>query len=171
MKMNLVNYEYVKLDRCLIFYGIVTATDDKNDDKVDFFQKIIRTIMDYERANKTLINEFYIKISDIETQEHLKDIEITVERQMILNAILYAAYNMDIEMLQKLTATPIQKHQLSQDELGDNLDYILNHSINLNEYINGEKERIVYDVKENKLEKAYIFKHQENKSYQRLRLK
>ena len=69
--------------------------------------------MDYERANKTLINEFYIKISDIETQEHLKDIEITVERQMILNAILYAAYNMDIEMLQKLTAIPIQKHQLS----------------------------------------------------------
>ena len=39
MKMNLVNYEYVKLDRYLIFYGIVTATDDKNDDKVDFFQK------------------------------------------------------------------------------------------------------------------------------------
>lgn len=74
---------------------------------------------------------------------------------MILNAILYAAYNMDIEMLQKLTVIPIQKQQLSQDELGDNLDYILNHSINLNEYINGEKDRIVYNVKYN--DKLYIF--------------
>ena len=127
--------------------------------------------MDYNKTNKTHIHEFYIRISDIENYEYFKTKEITIERQTIQNAILFAAYNNDIEILKQLTTIPIQKYELSQEEVGENLDYILNHSIDINEYISGEEERIVYDIKENKLEKTYIFNHQENKSYQRLKLK
>ena len=171
MKMNLVNYEYVKLERFLIFFEIVEAAERNDDNKMEFFQKIIRTIMDYEKANRIKMSEFYIKITDIENHEYFKTKEITIERQTIQNAILFAAYNNDIEILKKLTTIPIQKYELSQEEVGENLDYILNHSIDINEYISGEEERIVYDIKENKLEKTYIFNHQENKNYQRLKLK
>lgn len=171
MKINLVNYEYVKLERFLIFLEIVEAAERNDDNKMEFFQKIIRTIMDYEKANGIKMSEFYIKITDIENHEYFKKEEITIEREIIQNAILFAAYNNDIEILKKLTQIPIQKYELSQEEVGENLDYILNHSIDINEYISGEEERIVYDIKENKIEKTYIFNHQENKSYQRLKLK
>ena len=171
MKMNLVNYEYLKLNRFLIFCEILDASDENDEKKQAFFQKIVRTIMDYEKTNRIHISDLYIKIADIENHKYFKTKEITIEREMILNAILFAAYNNDIEILKKLTIIPIQKYELSQSELGESLDYILNHSIDLNEYISGEEERIVYNIKENKLEKTYIFNHQENKSYQRLKLK
>lgn len=171
MEMSLINYEYMKLHRFLIFLEIVTAADKGDDNKLEFFQKIIRTIMDYEKANGIHINDFYIRITELEQQEYLKEMEVTIERQTILNAILFAVYNNDIEMLNKIRLIPIQKSQLSQSEVGENLDYILNHSIDIEEYIMGEEERIVYNIKENKLEKRYIFNVEESKSYQRLRLK
>ena len=34
MKINLVNYEYVKLDRYLIFYEILQASEQNDDNKV-----------------------------------------------------------------------------------------------------------------------------------------
>lgn len=169
--MNLVNYEYVKLDQFLIFSKIIEASEKNDHNKLEFFQKIIRTIKKYEKINRTHINEFYIRISDIENKGYFETKEITVEREIILNAILFAAYNNDIEMLKSLTKIPIQKCELSAPELGANLDYILNHSININEYIMGEEKQIVYNVNENKLEKAYIYNHQKNKSYQRLKIK
>ena len=169
--MNLVNYEYIKLHRFLIFLEILEASEEKDDNKLEFFQKIIRTIIDYEKNNRIHINDFYIKITDLENQEYFKTKEITIERETILNAILFAAYNNDIEMLKQLTIIPVQKHEISQSEIGENLDYILNHSIDINEYITGEEERLVYDIKENRIEKAYIFSCHENKSYQRLKIK
>jgi len=169
--MKQVNYEYIKLNKYLIFLEIVKASDEEDDKKLEFFQKIIRTILTYEKTNREHINEFYIRISDLEKQEYLKIKEITVERQTILNAILFAVFNNDIETLKKLTSIPIHKNEIPQSELGDNLDYILNHSIDLNEYIMGENERIIYSDKKNTLEKGYIYNLQENKSYQRLRLK
>lgn len=171
MKMNLVNHEYVKLSRFDIFLEIVEASEQNDDNKLEFFQEMYRTIMEYEKANRININEFHIRIDDIDNHEFFKSKEITIEREIILNAILFAAYNNDIEILKQLTQIPINKYELSQDELGENLDYILTHSIDINEYIDGEEEQIIYNVKENKIEKAYIFNSQKNKSYQRLKKK
>jgi len=169
--MNIVNNEFIKFDEFTIFCEIVKASDENNDNKLEFFQKIISTIMKYKKENKTHSNEFYIRITDLENQEYIKIQEIPVERQTILNAILFAAYNNDIDMLNKLTLIPIQKYELSQEELGENLDYILTHSMDINEYIYGEEDRIVYNIKESKLEKTYVFKEQQQKSYQRIKIK
>ena len=137
----------------------------------EFFQKIIRTIMAYEKSGRIHVSDFYIKISELEQYEYLKEMEVTIERQAILNAIIFAVYNNDIEILNKLRLIPIKKHQLSQSDVGENLDYILNHSIDIQEYIIGEEERIVYNIGENKIEKRYIFNSEESKSYQRLKIK
>ena len=140
MKMNLVNYEYVKLEKFLIFLEIVEASEQNDDNKLEFFQKMYRTFMNYEKANRIYLNEFYIRIDDIDNHEYFKTKEITIEREIILNAILFAAYDNDIEILNKLTLIPINKYELSQDDLGKNLDYILTHSMDINEYISGEEE-------------------------------
>lgn len=171
MKMNLVNHKYVILDRLSIFLEIVEASEQNDDNKLEFFQEMYRTIMEYEKANRICLSEFYIRIDDIENHEYFKTKEITIEREIILNAILFAAYNNDIEILKQLTSITINKYELSQDELGENLDYVLNHSMDINEYISGEEERFVYNIKENKIEKAYVFKEQQQKSYQRLKKK
>ena len=169
--MNLINYEYIKLPRFSAFREAVIASDENNTNKLKFFEKIISTMIDYEKENRTHIDELYIKTSDLQIQQYIKIEEIPIARESILNAILFAVYDNDIEMLKKLRLIPIKKYELSQDELGDNLDYILNHSININEYMHSEREKLIYNIKENKIEKAYIFNHQENKNYQRLKLK
>ena len=171
MKMNLVNHKYVILDRLSIFLKMVEASEQNDDNKLEFFQEMYRTIMEYEKANRICLSEFYIRIDDIENHEYFKTKEITIEIEIILNAILFAAYNNDIEILKQLTQIPINKYEISRDELGENLDYILNHSMDIKEYISGEEERFVYNIKENKIEKAYVFKEQQQKSYQRLKKK
>ena len=108
MKMNLVNHEYVKLNRFDIFLEIVEASEQNDDNKLEFFQEMYRTIMEYEKANRINISEFNIRIDDIDNHEFFKSKEITIKREIILNAILFAAYNNDIEIIKQLTQIPIK---------------------------------------------------------------
>ena len=169
--MYLVNNEYIITTNFSMYCEIVKAADECNDNKLEFFEKITRVIINYEQAKKEHIDEFYIRVSDLQKLQYVKTQEIPIARQTILNAILFAAYNNDIEILKQLTQIPINKYELSQDELGENLDYILNHSMDINEYISGEEERFVYNINEHRIEKVYIFNCHENKSYQRLKIK
>ena len=133
--MNLVNNEYIKTSVFSMYCSQAKAVDEWDDNKLDFFSKITSVIINYCQAKKKHIDEFYIRISDLENQQYIKIQEIPVARQAILNAILFAVYNNDIEMLNKLRLIPIHKSEISQEELGENLDYILNYSIDINEYI------------------------------------
>lgn len=169
--MYLVNNEYIITTNFSMYCEIVKAADECNDNKLEFFEKITRVIINYEQAKKEHIDEFYIRVSDLQKLQYVKTQEIPIARQTILNAILFAAYNNDIEILNKLTSISIQKREIPQQELGENLDYVLNHSMDINEYITGEREKFVYNVKEHQIEKAYVFKEQQQKSYQRLKKK
>ena len=166
--MNLVNYEYIKLDTFSIFTEIIKSLDEEDDARLNFFQKLNGIIMDYEREYRIHISDFYIRISDLENQQCLNIDKIPVERQIVLNSILYAVYNNDLEMLDKLTSIDIQNYEILQSELGGNLNYILNHSMDINEYINGEEERLVYVEKESKLEKTYIFNYRKKEKSKKL---
>lgn len=160
--MELANNQYIKLNKFDIIKEILKATDEEDNSKTIFFQNLLRTVMDYEKKNKLHIECFYIGINELQNQEFFKISEIPITRQTLLNAILIAIFNNDIDIAQKITSFIIKK-ELLPSELGDLLDYILNNSIDMKEYIDGEKERFIYNVQENKIEKEYIFQSPKSK--------
>lgn len=160
--MNLINKEYIKIDHLDIFEETLKASDEENKEKLIFFQKLLHTITDYKKKNKHHIGIVYIKISELKNPKILNISEIPIERQTILNAILYATFNNDIDMIKRLISKTIMKNEVLPSELEDTiLDYILDHSIDMNEYLTDEKERLIYSDKSNQLEKGYIYRIKE----------
>ena len=69
--------------------------------------------------------------------------------------------NNDIDIAIKLKPY-IYKKSVLPTELGDMLDYVLEHNIDICEYLNGENLRIIYNDKLNKFEKGYIYNNSQS---------
>lgn len=154
--MKLANSQYIKLDKFSIFSELVKATDEKNNAKMMFFKKLLQTITKYEKERKQSIDTIYISLTDLRDSEIFKILELSIERQLLLNATIFAMYNGDIEIAKNLTSF-FSEREVHTNELGELSSYVLEHSINMDEFIEGERERIIYNKKENKIENGYIF--------------
>lgn len=153
--MELVNKKYVKMNKSDIFLQLVRAgaTEEvQNVEKVNFFQNLLNVVMDYERSGKHRIylSDFYLKIDDID----IKDTEIT--RETILNALVYASIINDYSMVEKIKPYLYKKSYVVS--IGnDILDYILEHGISIDELIDGENEKLIFNSNTNSLEPGFIF--------------
>ena len=155
--MELVNKKYVKMNKSDIFLQLVRAgaTEEvQNIEKVNFFQNLLNVVMDYERSGKYRIylSDFYLKIDDID----IKDTEIT--RDTIVNALVYASITSDYSMVEKIKPYLYKKSYVVS--IGNEiLDYILEHGISPEEFIDGESERLIYNSQTGTLEYGYIHNH------------
>ena len=153
--MELVNKKYVKMNKSDIFLQLVRAgaTEEvQNIEKVNFFQNLLNVVMDYERSGKYRIylSDFYLKIDDVD----IKDTEIT--RDTIVNALVYASITSDYSMVEKIKPYLYKKSYVVS--IGnDILDYILEHGIGIDELIDGENEKLIFNSNTNSLEPGFIF--------------
>lgn len=153
--MELVNKKYVKMNKSDIFLQLVRAgaTEEvQNVEKVNFFQNLLNVVMAYERSGKHRIylSDFYLKIDDID----IKDTEIT--RDTIVNALVYASITSDYSMVEKIKPYLYKKSYVVS--IGnDILDYILEHGISIDELIDGENEKLIFNSNTNSLEPGFIF--------------
>ena len=168
--MELINSRYIGLDKFSIFSEIVKATDEENNTKIAFFQKLLTTLLKYEKERKTHANAIYISMDSLCNPRLFPTPELPIKRQTLLNATLFAGYNGDIDTAQKLTSF-FPRNEISPNELGELEDYVLEHSMDMNEYFVGEKERLIYNEKENKIEKGYIFFCEKQQGHKKQRLK
>ena len=150
--MELVNKKYVKINKFNIFTQIVVSGANK--EKVDFFQNLLNVVMNYERDSKhrEFINEFYVSVDYI----NIYDTQIT--REIIMNALVYASLTSDFHMVKEITPYLYAKSYNYSDG-NDTLDYILEHGISPDEYIDGEKERLIFNSDTNTFESGYIYNH------------
>lgn len=153
--MELVNKKYVKMNKSDIFLQLVRAgATEKEQDvkKVNFFQNLLNVVMDYERTGKhrNYLEEFYLSIDDID----ITDTEVT--RETIVNALVYASITNDYSMVEKIKPYLYKKRYVVS--IGnDILDYILEHGINIDELIDGENEKLIFNSNTNSLESGFIF--------------
>lgn len=153
--MELVNKKYIKMHKFDIFHQMVKsgATEEQYDEeKVAFYQNILSVVMDYENSQKyrTTLEDFYICVDDVD----ISDIEIS--RQTIINALVHAGINYDFDMVKRLTPYLYEKSYVA-DLNNDILAYALEYGMNTHEYIDGEKERLIFNFNTNSLEKGFIF--------------
>lgn len=154
--MKLVNHKFIQLDKMDIFHEFVKLSDDNNSKKLEFFQKVFDTLSDYEKEYREMINTLYISIDNLTDTTLIKISDLPIERQRLLNATLFAIYNQDFEIVSKLTPFFIKKEVLPY-ELGNALDYVLDHSLDMNEYLEVERKKFIYFENDNKIERGYLF--------------
>ena len=153
--MELVNKNYVKMYKFNIFLEMVKAgaTEQEQDDKkVEYFQNLLRTVMTYEKDTRQHIEDFYIPVKDID----IKDTEVT--REIIINALVYASITKDFKMVKEITPYLYAKrYKISAGN--EILDYILEHGMTPEEFIDGESEKLIYNSQTETLEYGYIHNH------------
>ena len=154
--MELVNKQYIKLGEFSLFVEIANASIERNIEKLDFFGKLINTITKHEREKCAMIEDVYISISELCNPKIFDLTQIPISRQTILNASLIALYNDELEIAQKLS-TFFSKNEVLANELGKLLDYVLEHSMSIDEYFMGENIQYVYNEREDKVEKRNIY--------------
>lgn len=155
--MELVNKKYVKMHKFDIFTEMVKvgATEEKQDEeRVSFFQKMLNVVMEYERNTKprTYVEEFYVSVDDLD----ISDADVT--RQTIINALVYASITKDFHMVKEIT--PYLYCKRYKVVVGnDVLDYILEHGMDTDTFIDGEEEKLIYHPETESLEYGYIHNH------------
>ena len=130
----------------------------------------MRVFFDYELEKKKHISYIYISTDNSYIKKFLEKSEIFISRQTVLNALIFATVNNDIDIVQKLSLI-ISKKEFLPSELGDLLEYVLTHSMDINEYFDGEKQRFIYNDTENRLEEGYVFKIKQPENNKQLKLK
>lgn len=154
--MELINKEYIKIDKSDLFLEQVRASSNGNKFNLKFFQDLTRTIYDYEKKNHRTINELYIKTDSPCYKELSKTIQFTIKRQTIINAMIFAIMNNQTNIALQLKEY-IKQNEIVPNQLGNLSDYVLINSKNINEVFNGEKDKFIYNDTKNEIEIGKTF--------------
>lgn len=155
--MKLVSKNYVEMTKFDIFHQMVKAGDsEENYDevKVNYFQNMLRVVMDHENAtrHKTHVDYFYVPVDNIDLSN------IGISRKLLLNALIYASVNSEYDMIKKIKPYLfLDKVDFSFDN--DVINYALENGLPFEEYIDGEKERLIFNKDLNCLEYGYVYNH------------
>lgn len=135
--MNRVNANYVRVDKM----DLLCKTGN---DKSGVVQNLLNCALDYERDNNTYVGDFYVDVNGIYYSRLASAYEFPVERESISNAFVYAGYENNLQMMLALRPY-LEFDNIPVKKLGKLSDYILEHSMSLNDYFNGELEKLVFD--------------------------
>ena len=158
--MELINNHYIKTDEFDIFVEIVKASESGNVYKQKYFQNLIKNILEYEKKSKNYISEIFLPKNDFTKEEILN---VPIKRQTILNAYVFASISGEITLSSEISKF-LSKKEILSNELDNISDYILEHSINIDEYFDGESIRFIYNSQENRIKNGYIFNHEKQKT-------
>ena len=161
--MERINKQYIKISRISIFSQQIIADEESNKLKKGYFEKITRVLLDYNKKERKFVKEIYIPVDSptIKTLFNLSQIPIT--RESIVNATLQASLDNDFEKIKELQPF-LLKSEILPSELGSLLEYVLENNISINEYLNGEWSKIIYNEEENKFEKKCIHGNKSGKA-------
>ena len=156
--MELVNKVFAKVDKFDLLYIMANQSIESS-----AIEKLITIINDYERLNKSYVGEFYLNTSGLFFHELNNISEFMVSRKVLLNAFTYAGYNCDLDVLFNLKPFVFKK-QVSIKELGSLFDYVMEHSMNFDEFCDGQEQKLIFDDSDDSFRYDFIYEDN-NKRY------
>ena len=155
--MELVNKEFAKLDKV----DLLCIASEKSSKSVAI-NNLLNFLVQYEKTSDDYVGEFYISTSGSYYGELNAISKATISRKSLLNSFLYAGYNLDWGVMLKLQPF-ISKKQVFSEELGALSDYVMDHSMDFNEFCDGQQEKLIFDEIDNSFKKGLIYKSDEKK--------
>lgn len=154
--MELVNKEFAKVDKVDLFY---LATDDSSKGVAD---KLLKDVLQYEKENNTYVGEFYLSTDGLYYHDLNNVNKFMVSRKSLLNALNYAGYTLAWDVILKLQPF-ISKKQVFLEELGNLSDFVMDHSMDFNEFCDGQEEKLIFDENSNSFKNDFIYKTDDKK--------
>lgn len=154
--MELINRNYVKCSKNDIFILMNKYIENGEYDIIYLCHKMIDSINDYERKNNFYVRDFYVGTDAPIFNDDLFIQNLPIKRDSIANAYFYSCLN-GIEIDHLYLKYLLPKKEILAYQLGDMLDYVLDNSISISEFYDGEEEKIIYNCKDNCVEKGYVF--------------
>ena len=154
--MELVNKEFAKVDKVDLFY---LTTDDSSKGVAD---KLLKDVLQYEKENNTYVGEFYLSTDGLYYHDLNNVNKFMVSRKSLLNALNYAGYTLAWDVILKLQPF-ISKKQVFLEELGNLSDFVMNHSMNFNEFCDGQEKKLIFDENSNSFKNDFIYKTDDKK--------
>lgn len=149
--MERVNRDFVKLNKI----DLLCLLNDKSSCD-NIIKNLLSCIFDYEKVNKLYVGDFYLSVDSLYYVGLSKTFDFLIKRSILLNSFNYAAYTKDLEMLYKLNPF-ISKKEVSTESLGSLLNYVLDHSICFDEYLDGEEKKLIFDDSTNGFKQGFIY--------------
>lgn len=148
--MERVNNSYVKINK----FDLLCNFDN---DKSGVIRSLLNYIFAYEKDNKgAYVGDFYMNVNGPYCSRLFSVYEFQISRNSLINSFLYAGYDKDLNMLFQLHSF-VSLDFVSIDRLGNLSSYVLEHSIDFNEFLDGEKEKLVFDDKSCTFVEKYIY--------------
>lgn len=154
--MELVNKEFAKVNQVDLFY---LASDDSSKGVAN---KLLEAVFKYERENSKYVGEFYLSTDGLYYQVLNNVNKFMVSRKSLLNALNYAGYTLAWDIILKLQPF-ISKKQVFLEELGNLSDFVMDHSMDFNEFCDGQEEKLIFDENSNSFKNDFIYKTDDKK--------
>ena len=154
--MELVNNDFAKVDKVDLLY---LTTDDSSKGVAD---KLLKDVLQYEKENNTYVGEFYLSTDSLYYHNLNNVNKFMVSRKSLLNALNYAGYTLAWDVILKLQPF-ISKKQVFLEELGNLSDFVMNHSMDFNEFCDGQEKKLIFDENSNSFKNDFIYKTDDKK--------
>ena len=154
--MELVNKEFAKVNQVDLFY---LASDDSSKGVAN---KLLEAVFKYERENSKYVGEFYLSTDGLYYQVLNNVNKFMVSRKSLLNALNYAGYTLAWDIILKLQPF-ISKKQVFLEELGNLSDFVMDHSMDFNEFCDGQEKKLIFDENSNSFKNDFIYKIDDKK--------
>ena len=154
--MELVNKEFAKVDKVDLFY---LTSDDSSKGVAD---KLLKDVLQYEKENNTYVGEFYLSTDGLYYHDLNNINKFIVSRKSLLNALNYAGYTLAWDIILKLQPF-ISKKQVFLEDLGNLSDYVMDHSMDFNEFCDGQEKKLIFDENSNSFKNDFIYKSDDKK--------
>ncbi len=154
--MELVNNDFAKVDKVDLLY---LTTDDSSKGVAD---KLLKDVLQYEKENNTYVGEFYLSTDGLYYHDLNNVNKFMVSRKSLLNALNYAGYTLAWDVILKLQPF-ISKKQVFLEELGNLSDFVMDHSMDFNEFCDGQEEKLIFDENSNSFKNDFIYKTDDKK--------
>lgn len=154
--MELVNNDFAKVDKVDLLY---LTTDDSSKGVAD---KLLKDVLQYEKENNTYVGEFYLSTDGLYYHDLNNVNKFMVSRKSLLNALNYAGYTLAWDVILKLQPF-ISKKQVFLEELGNLSDFVMDHSMDFNEFCDGQEKKLIFDENSNSFKNDFIYKTDDKK--------
>ena len=162
--MERINKKYVMIDKIDLLCNL-------NDEcqNVEVIKNILSCISNYERDTKDYVGDFYLSVDSSCYGELSKVFNFPIKRNSLLNAFIYAGHTKNLQMIFNLSSY-LSRSAIFIDELGNLSDYVLEHSINFNEYIDGQEKKLIFDETKGFYEDYIYYELSSKKDYSKRKL-
>lgn len=154
--MDFVNKFYVKIDK-----EKLKSCFHCDDSSYVTVYELLNIVSEYEKDNNVVVDSFYVSMLSNYYRDLSDIFDFSIKKDILINAYIQACI-LDDNDKNGLLIDYIIKKELNFNDNPDLFNYVLDHSMDVDEFLNGQTKKLVLNNKTKLLEMDYIYNNFKN---------